>query len=71
VAMLPCYLADEDRMLARVAAPVPELASDLWLLVQPELTKTTRIRAFMDAMYEEVKALRPLFEGKRAGLAGS
>ena len=66
LAILPCYLADADPMLARVCAPISELGSDLWLLTQPELSKVTRIRAFMDAIYEDIQVLKPLFEGKAA-----
>jgi len=66
LAILPCYLADADPMLARVCGPMSEIAGELWLLTQPELAKVTRIRAFMDAMYEDIRGLRPLFEGKEA-----
>ena len=70
LAILPCYLADADPMLARVCAPMSELGSDLWLLTQPELSKVTRIRAFMDALYEDIQPLKALFEGKAAQAAG-
>lgn len=63
MAILPCYLADADPTLVRVGAPIDELAGDLWLLAHPELTKVTRIRTFMDSMYEQILPLRPLFEG--------
>lgn len=64
LAILPCYLADPDAMLARVSAPIDELASDLWLLTHPELARVARIRTFMDAMYEQIVQVRPLFEGR-------
>jgi len=51
----------------RIGAPISELASDLWLLVHPELAKVTRMRTFMDAMYDDVRQVRPLFEGSRPG----
>jgi DNA-binding transcriptional LysR family regulator len=70
LAILPCYLADADPMLARVCAPMSELGSDLWLLTQPELSKVTRVRAFMDALYEDIQPLKPLFEGKAAQASG-
>jgi DNA-binding transcriptional LysR family regulator len=65
LAILPCYLADADPMLARVGSPIGELASDLWLLTHPELARVARIRSFMDSMYEQVLQLRPLFEGRK------
>jgi len=64
LAILPCYLADPDPQLVRVGSPIGDLAGDLWLLTHKELTKTARIRAFMDSMYDAVLAIRPLFEGK-------
>jgi hypothetical protein len=30
------------------------------------MSKVTRVRAFMDAIYEDIQALKPLFEGKDA-----
>jgi len=67
LAILPCYLADPNPLLVRIGAPISELASDLWLLVHPELAKVTRMRTFMDAMYDDVRQVRPLFEGSRPG----
>lgn len=46
-AVLPCYLADAEPALARVGEPIPELATDLWLLTHPDLRRVARIRAFM------------------------
>lgn len=66
LAILPCYLADPDPMLARVSAPIDELASDLWLLTHPKLTRVPRIRTFMDAMYDQIMGVRPLFEGRES-----
>ena len=67
LAILPCYLADPNPLLVRIGAPISELASDLWLLVHPELARVTRMRTFMDAMYDDVQQVRPLFEGLRPG----
>lgn len=39
LAILPCYLADPDPMLARLCPPIGELASDLWLLTLKSSTK--------------------------------
>jgi DNA-binding transcriptional LysR family regulator len=64
LAILPCYLADPDPMLARVGSPIGELAGDLWFLTHPELSRVTRIRTFMDAMYDQILQVRPLFEGR-------
>lgn len=46
-AVLPCYLADAEPTLTRLGEPIPELATDLWLLAHPDLRRVARIRAFM------------------------
>ncbi len=48
LAVLPCYLGDDDARLARAGDPIPELATDLWLLTHPDLRRVARIRAFLD-----------------------
>jgi len=55
-AVLPCYLADPDPGLCRVGEPVAELATDLWLLIHPDLRATTRIRAVMEFIGDRVRA---------------
>lgn len=47
-AVLPCYLGDGDPRLVRAGAPIPALATELWLLTHPDLRRVARIRAFMD-----------------------
>ena len=49
-AVLPCYLADDDPALARLAPPIEEVATDLWLLIHPDLRKVARIRAVRDVI---------------------
>lgn len=62
--LLPCYLADTLPGLQRVGDPVPGLASDLWLLTHQELRRVKRVRLVMDWIHEEMRALKPLFEGR-------
>jgi DNA-binding transcriptional LysR family regulator len=64
LAVLPCYLGDPAG-LARVGAPIPELASALWLLTHPDLRATPRIRAVLDGLAEFLRPLRPLLAGRR------
>ncbi|GHE20837.1 LysR family transcriptional regulator [Halomonas urumqiensis] len=45
--VLPCYLGDDDSLLTRLGEPIPELATDLWLLTHPDLRRVARIRAFL------------------------
>lgn len=63
-ALLPCYLGDADSSLERLAPPLPELAVTLWVLLHPDLTRTARIRAFVDFIVPELERLRPLLEGR-------
>lgn len=63
LAVLPCYLGDADRRLARVGAPIEGLGSDLWLLSHPDLRRNARIRAFSDAMREGFAGLQPMLAG--------
>ncbi len=57
--MLPCYLADGNPALTRIGEPIPELATDLWLLTHPDLRRVARIRAFL-AFVAEALAERTL-----------
>jgi DNA-binding transcriptional LysR family regulator len=63
LALLPCYMADPLPDLERVCPPIPELATDFWLLVHEDLRRTARVRAFIDFTTTEMAKLRPLFEG--------
>ena len=49
LAVLPCYLADEEPTLQRVSAPEPP-KEDLWLTVHRDLRDTPRVRALMDGV---------------------
>jgi DNA-binding transcriptional LysR family regulator len=66
IAALPCYLADPDARLRRVAPPVDAMASSLWLLTHPDLRRVARIRAFLDFIAAALTAHRGAFEGRRA-----
>lgn len=48
VAVLPCYLADDDPDLTRLGGPIDDIAVDLWLLTHPDLRYTVRVRAVLD-----------------------
>jgi DNA-binding transcriptional LysR family regulator len=61
--VLPCYLGDADRRLRRIAPPIEELATDLWLLTHPDLRRVARIRAFLDFTAEAAKARQARFAG--------
>lgn len=60
---LPCYLGDRTRGLVRARAPVPEMATSLWLLQHPDLRDVARIRALADFLARSLAKKRALFEG--------
>ncbi len=64
--MLPCFTGDPDPELQRLFEPIEEAASALWLLVHPDLRKTTRVRVLLDHLWEGLRPSVPLLEG-RAG----
>jgi DNA-binding transcriptional LysR family regulator len=64
LAFLPCALGDPDGRLARLAPPEAPYTAALWLLTHPDLRQNPRVRACMDFLFEELKAQRPLLEGR-------
>lgn len=62
-ALLPCYLADGDRRLRRLAAPLAEMQAALWLLTHPDLRRVARVRAFTAFAADWLKERRPALEG--------
>jgi DNA-binding transcriptional LysR family regulator len=49
--------ADQQRQgLVRLFSVDPEFSSDLWLLTHPDLRRVARIRAFLDHLFESLRA---------------
>ena len=65
VSILPCFMGDPDPALARYTEPQPEWDLGLWILLHPDLKRTTRVLAFRDHMIEAIKAQSDLFEGRQ------
>jgi DNA-binding transcriptional LysR family regulator len=63
LAVMPCYLADQDPRLRRVGGVLPEITSEQWLLVHRDLRALPRVRAVMDALVELFQRHRHLLEG--------
>jgi DNA-binding transcriptional LysR family regulator len=65
LALLPCYLGDEDEDLVRaLPAPVPDLAGELWIVTHADLKRTARVRAFFDLVGEGLAREHGLFDGR-------
>lgn len=57
VGVLPLYLADPDSRLVRVSPVIEELATDLWLLMHPDLRNAARVRALMQFVATEASRI--------------
>jgi len=53
---LPCFLARQDRTLERVPADAPAELDDLWLVVHPDVQRTSRVRALIEAIEARLDA---------------
>jgi hypothetical protein len=47
----------------RVAEPIADMATTLWLITHADLRKAARIRAFLDFIAPELGRLKPRLEG--------
>ena len=63
LAVMPCYLADQDSRLHRVGGVLPEITTEQWLLVHRDLRALPRVRAVMDALVELFQRHRHVLEG--------
>jgi len=70
VAVLPCYLGDEDTALRRISPVLDDVAADQWLLVHRDLRTLPRVRAVIDALVELFHEERATLEGKRSKAKG-
>ena len=66
LAALPCFIADSEPTLYRVRSPLPELATDLWLLTHEDIQNVMRVRTFIDFIASSLKPQIDLLEGQRA-----
>ena len=64
LAVLPCYLGDQDTALRRVGDLLPEVSTEQWLLVHRDLRALPRVRAVMDALVELFQRHRSVLEGR-------
>ncbi len=46
LALLPCYLGDQEPEIERVQEPLDVLTRELWLITHKDLRQTARVRAF-------------------------
>ncbi len=65
IAMLPCYVADRDPRLRRLAQPDLQHVANLWLVSHPDLRSNARFRAARDCVSQALCRHKSLFEGNR------
>jgi DNA-binding transcriptional LysR family regulator len=61
VGMLLCLLADSEKDLVRLAEPLNELDTDLWILTHLSLKGVARIKALTDFLYDKLRTNDKLF----------
>lgn len=71
IAMLPCFLADDDPQLVRLSKDVKEVTSKLWLLTHSDLRGCTRIRKFREFTFNFLSRQSELIEGNAPSLSHS
>lgn len=54
LAVLPCFLGDEQPALARVGSTLSDCRNELWLLTHPDLRHTARVKAVFQVMADEL-----------------
>jgi len=62
--LLPCALADRMPELRRVAPPMADSGTRVWLLTHRDLRMMGRVRAFLDFMAAALSSDRDLLEGR-------
>ena len=60
VAAMPMIVGDQEADLVRLFGPLPDLPSDIYLLMHEDMKNTPRVRAFFDFIISELAAIRPI-----------
>ncbi|RVT85206.1 LysR family transcriptional regulator [Rhodobacteraceae bacterium CCMM004] len=63
LAVLPCFVAEDEPELRRVPSEVDAMAQDLWLVLHADLAGSARVRAVADFVEETVAANARSLEG--------
>ncbi|HYD96601.1 MAG TPA: LysR family transcriptional regulator [Noviherbaspirillum sp.] len=57
VALMPEFMANEERGLLPLSEPIDALQTPLWILTHPDLRHTARVRAFMHTVGDALQTL--------------
>ncbi len=63
LAVLPCFLGDDEDGLERLQTLPEDAGSALWMLTHADLRNTARVRAFMECLGASIRAERRVLEG--------
>ena len=61
--ILPCFFGDQQKTLKRVAPPIQELTTELWLITHPDLRGVSRIAVLSQFLQTQLELRKPLFMG--------
>jgi DNA-binding transcriptional LysR family regulator len=64
--VLPLSLGDNESDLVRLFGPIPNLPSDIYLLIHEDMKATPRIRAFFDFIISEIVSVRKILDTRGA-----
>lgn len=62
VGVLPVIVGDNEDDLRRLYGPIPNLPSDIYLLIHQDMKQTPRVRAFFDYIVAELPAVRRILD---------
>jgi DNA-binding transcriptional LysR family regulator len=66
LAILPCYVADNDPTLVRLARPDLRAPGDVWMLSHPDLRATARLQAVRACLRDAIQRAADRFRGALA-----
>lgn len=64
IGILPCFAADVEPELVRIAPYISAPRLDIWILSHPDLRQNLKIKTFIRFVTEAIKEKRPLIEGE-------
>ncbi|MER9714273.1 substrate-binding domain-containing protein [Mesorhizobium sp. M0174] len=64
LSVFPCFVADSDPRLVRVAQPIPELETDQWIVTHHEERHSPPVRKVAERIAALMRAHQPLFRGE-------
>jgi DNA-binding transcriptional LysR family regulator len=59
IAPLPCIIGDAEADLMRCFPPVPELTTEVWLVIREDIRQAPHVRAFVDFLAAHLRARMP------------